>query len=155
MADEITRSTYLEIASTPMATPAWRILDLSRLYGIAKRGADLVMPNAEGARPYERVVTSRVIGLPLLVEGRKNREGTPYSDPWAGLDDNIDALITAIVEPPGSTEGTRAAVWHRASGDVETDIHIEGLEPVSWGRASVRFSLDISIPSGRWTPVAP
>lgn len=151
MPDVITRSTYLEIASTPLATPAWRILDLSKLYGISKRGADLVMPGASGVRPYERVITYRSVALPLLVEGAQSRTGTPYSNIYEGLDDNIDALMTAIIVPPGTTAGTRAAVWHRATGNLSADVHIEGLEPEAWGKGWLRFSLELSVPAGRWT----
>jgi hypothetical protein len=150
MPDLITRSTYLEISSTPLATPAWRILDLSRLYGMSKRGADLVMHGAEGVRPYERIVTIRSVALPLIVEGRQNREGTTYGNIYEGLDDNIDALMTAVVVPPGTTEGTRAAVWHRATGNLTADLHVEGLEPERWGKGWIRFSLELSNPAGRW-----
>jgi hypothetical protein len=150
MADVITRSTYLEIATVPLATPAWRILDLSRLYGLEKRGSDLVMPSAEGARPYERKVTLRTVGLPLLVEGQQDREGAPHANLYEGLDDNIDALMTAIVEPPGTTEGTLAAVWHRANGDWSADVHVESMTPQAWGRGWLRFTLELSIPAGRF-----
>lgn len=150
MPDVITRSTYLEIASTPLATPAWRILDLSRLYGMAKRGSDLVMPGADGVRPYERRVTFRSVGLPLLVMGAQSRTGSANTNIWEGLDDNVDALMTAIVEPPGTTEGTRTAIWHRATGNLTADVHVERLEPESWGLGWIRFTLELSIPAGRW-----
>lgn len=151
MPDLINRTTYLEIASTPLATPAWRILDLSKLYGIEKRGADRILPGAAGGRAFERKITMRSVALPLLVEGRQNREGTPYGNAYEGLDDNLDALYTAIILPPGTAAGTRAAVWHRATGNLSADVHIEGLEPEAWGSAWIRFSLELSIPSGRWT----
>lgn len=150
MPDVITRSTYLEIASTPLATPAWRILDLSKLYGLTKRGSDRILPGAAGGRPFERKVTMRTTALPLLVQGRMNREGTPYSNVYEGLDDNIDALMTAIILPPGTTAGTRAAVWHRATGNLSADVHIESFEPEAWGSAWIRFSLELSIPAGRF-----
>lgn len=150
MPDQITRSTYLEIASTPLATPAWRILDLSKLYGIQKRGSDRILPGAAGARPFERKITVRSFALPLLVMGRQQRDGTVNSNIYEGLDDNVDALITAIVLPPGTTAGTRAAVWHRATGNLSADVHVEGLEPEAWGAAWIRFSLELSIPAGRF-----
>lgn len=153
MPDVITRSTYLEISSTPLATPAWRVLDLSRLYGMSKRGTDLVMPGAEGVRPYERVVTFRSVALPLIVFGAQDRTGASNSNIYLGLDDNVDALMAAIVEPPGTTAGTRAAVWHRATGNFTADVHVEGLDPEAWGRGWCRFSLELSIPAGRWAAV--
>lgn len=151
MPDVLTRSTYLEISSTPLATPAWRVLDLSKLYGMSKRGSDLVMPGASGVRPYERVVTFRSIGLPIIIMGRQKRDGTVNSNIYEGLDDNVDALMTAVVEPPGTTEGTRAAVWHRATGNVSADVHVEAFEPEAWGNGWIRFMLELSIPAGRWS----
>lgn len=152
MADVLTRTTYLEISSTPLATPAWRIMDLSVLYGMSKRGGDRVLPGASGVHPLERKVTIRTVSLPLLVFGAQNREGTPYANLNLGIDDNVDALMDAIVDEVGSTAGTRAAIWHRATGNYTADVHVEGLEPETWGRGWVRFSLDISIPAGVWVP---
>lgn len=154
MPDVITRSTYLEIASTPLATPAWRVTNLSALYGMNKRGSDLVMPGAAGSRPYQRQIASRTASLPLIVYGTHDRTGTPYGNVYAGIDDNVDALMTAIVDPPGTTAGTRAAIWHRATGNYTADIHVEAFEPETWGRGWVRFVLDLSVPAGVWEPAA-
>lgn len=149
MANVITRSTYLEINSVPLATPAWRILDLSRLHGLATRGSDRIMPGADGARAFRRRRTFYAQSLPLLVMGRYDREGNVLSNVYDGLDDNIDYLMTNVVEPP--TAATVAAVWHRAGGTKSANIHVEGLEPQGYGNGWIRFSLDISMPSGRWT----
>jgi hypothetical protein len=149
MPNVITRSTYLEINSVPLAKPAWRILDLSRLHGRAARGGDRLMPGAAGVRAHRRYRTIYTTSLPLLVEGRQDREGNVNSDIYAGLDTNIDYLITNVVEPPATA--TVAAVWHRASGNKSAAIHVEGFEPEAFGKGWVRFSLDISIPNGTWT----
>lgn len=149
MPNVITRSTYLEINSVPLATPAWRILDLSLLYGRAVRGEDRVMAGAAGARAYRRRRTLYSTTLPMLVEGRKDREGNVNGNIYSGLDTNIDYLLTNVVEPPSTA--TVAAVWHRVGGNKTADIHVEGFEPQAWGNGWVRFSLDISIPSGAWT----
>ncbi len=145
----ITRTAYLEINSVPLATPAWRILDLSRLNGLAVRGSDRVLPGAAGSRAVRRRLTAYTQSLPLLVEGRYNHEGTPQSDIYIGLDDNIDYLHTNVITPP--TTATVAAVWHRATGNKSAAIHVEGFEPQAWGAGWVRFNLEISIPSGAWT----
>lgn len=149
MPNVITRSTYLEINSVPLATPAWRILDLSRLHGLAIRGSDRTMPGAEGQRAVRRHLTTYVQSLPLLVVGRFDREGNTNADVYDGLDDNIDYLHTNVVLPP--TTATVAATWHRAGGNKTADIHVEGFEPQAWGQGWIRFSLDISIPAGKWT----
>ena len=147
----ITRDQYLEINSVPLATPAWRILDLSRLYGLDVRGSDRLLPTAAGVRPLRRRITIRTVGLPLLVLGATDHEGTPNANLYEGLDDNIDYLMTNVIEPAATVAGTRAAVWHRANGNVTADVHVEGLQPDTWGRGWVRFVLELSIPAGTWT----
>lgn len=145
----INRATYLEVNSVPLATPAWRILDLSRLYGLEVRGSDQIIPRAAGARAYRRWVASRVVGLPLLVVGAYDHEGTANANVYDGLDDNIDYLMTNVVDPPATA--THAAVWHRANGNVSAGVHVEGFDPQAWGRGWVRFTLELSIPAGRFT----
>jgi hypothetical protein len=152
MATVITRTQYLEINSTPLATPAWRITDLSRLYGLETRGSDRILPGADGMLPYRRRVTSKIVGLPLLVSGAQDHEAGANSDIYEGLDDNIDYLIEHVATPGASPY---AAVWHRANGAVEADVQIEGFSPEAWGRGWVRFTLEISIPAGIFTPVTP
>ena len=149
MPNVITRSTYLEINSVPLATPAWRILDLSRLHGLAVRGSDRVMPTTEGMRAYRRHLTTYTLSLPLLVEGRFDREGNANSNVYDGLDDNVDYLHTNVVLPPSTA--TVAATWHRAGGNKTANIHVEGFEPQAWGNGWIRFNLDISVPAGKWT----
>lgn len=145
----ITRDQYLEINTVPLATPAWRILDLSRLYGLVVRGSDRVIPGTAGVFPHARRVTLRTIGLPILVEGARDHEGVAHSNAYDGLDINIDYLIANVVEPV-APEGS-PAVWHRASGNVEADVHVEAFEPQAWGRGWVRFMLDLTVPAGRFS----
>jgi len=145
----ISRSTYLEINSVPLATPAWRITDLSKLYGLAVSGEDRRIPSMVGARAYRRWVASRVVGLPLLVHGARTHEDVVNADIWAGLDANIDYLMTNVILPPSSA--TYPAVWHRAGGNLSADVHVEGFEPEAWGHGWTRFTLELSIPAGRFT----
>lgn len=144
----ITRDQYLEVNSVPLATPAWRILDLSKLYGLDVRGSDRLLPGADGLRATRRRIDQRVIGLPFIVIGAADHEGTTNADPYEGLDDNIDYLMTNVVAP---TTTTRTAVWHRANGNVSAAVFVEGLTPDTWGNGWVRFVLELSIPAGRFT----
>lgn len=149
MANVITRTQYLEINSVPLATPAWRILDLSRLHGLAVRGSDRLLPGAAGFRANRRRTTAYTQSLPMIVFGRYDREGNVLSNVADGLDDNIDYLLTNVITPP--TSATVAAVWHRAGGTKSAAIHVEGFEPNGWGNGWIRFNLDLSIPAGVWT----
>lgn len=145
----INRATYLEINSVPLATPAWRITDLSKLYGLAVRGEDRLIPATSGSRAYRRWIASRVVGLPLLVEGARTHEDVVNANVWSGLDANVDYLMTNVVLPPATA--TYSAIWHRASGNLTAEVHVEGFEPEAWGHGWTRFRLELSIPAGRFT----
>lgn len=151
MPDVITATEYLEIASTPLATPAWRILDLTPLWSSAAvRGDDRVLPHADGVRPERRRVTVTQVALPMVIWGDKNRENTPYGDIRVGLLTNIEALHTAIVVPT-TGDGTRAATWHQATGTATADVHVLGLAVRALSPRSVRATLQLSIPQGRFS----
>jgi hypothetical protein len=80
--------------------------------------------------------------------GAQTYEGVTNANPAIGLDNSIDYLMTNVVNPPGTGDGTRAAVWHRANGNVSADVHVVGFAPQAWGRNWVRFTLELSIPDG-------
>lgn len=152
MPDVITATEYLEIASTPLATPAWRVTDLTPLFRSANlRGSDRILPLA-GVRALPRRATVTTISLPMVIWGHQNREGAYYADERDGLLANVDALHTAIVVPPGTATGTRSATWHQAGGTTVTeDVHVLGLDPRALSPRSIRAVLTLSIPSGRFT----
>lgn len=147
MPPTISRTSYLEINSVPLATPAWRILDLTPLYGLVMRGSSEPMPYAAGAIGYQHRVDYRSVTLPMDVYGRYQSDGTVNANVYAGLDVNIDYLLANVVTPSTSTY---AAVWHRASGTKTANVFVESFEPTRWGAGFVRFGLELSIPSGRF-----
>lgn len=152
MPDVITATEYLEIASTPLATPAWRVTDLTPLWTSASlRGTDRVLPLA-GVRALPRRATVTQIVLPMVIWGARNREDALYANVRDGLRQNLNALHAAIVDPPGTATGTRSATWHQAGGATETvDLHVLGLTPTKFSPGAVRANLHLSIPSGRFT----
>lgn len=153
MPDVITAAEYLEIASTPLATPAWRITSLVPLWVSADlRGSDRLLPGASGVRAQRRRLTVTRKAFELVIFGRQDRTGNFYDDVREGLDANIAALQAAIVDPPGTATGTRAATWHRANGSTATaDVHVLGIVPRELSPAAVRATLQLSIPTGRFT----
>lgn len=152
MPDVITATEYLEIASTPLATPAWRITDLTPLWSSANlRGADRILPLA-GVRALPRRATVTQVTLPMVIFGDRDRTNTPYSNARDGLRQNLDALHAAVVDPPGGATGTRTAIWHQAGGATETvALHVLGLVVGRFSPGAVRASLQLSIPTGRFT----
>lgn len=144
------RSTYLQAKTThPLATAAYRILDLSPLYGLAMRGSVETLPYVDGGVGYQHRIEHRSVVLPMLVVGQFKSDGTTNADIYAGLDDNVDELLANVVTP-----GTTAYpwYWYRATGDMlEADVFVEQFEPQAWGRGWVRFGLGLVIPSGRFS----
>ncbi len=144
------RSTYLKAKTTHiLANPGYRILDLSPLYGMAMRGSVETLPYVAGGEGYQHRVDARSVVLPMLVVGQFQSDGTPVSNIYEGLDDNVDEILSNVVLP-----GTTAYrwYWHRATGgtDLQADVFVEQFTPQAWGRGWVRFGLGLVIPAGRF-----
>jgi hypothetical protein len=89
---------HLVINNVPMSTPAWEHLNLYALYsGANVRGQNRVMPGAVGVMPLRRRPTETNRTLQLAVYGNQSWDGTPYSDPIAGLATNIGHLLDNVV----------------------------------------------------------
>lgn len=152
MPDVITATEYLEIASVPLATPAWRITSLVPLWGAADlKGNDLDLPGTNGSRPYLRRPRATTYALEMVIWGDRNRENTAYGNVRTGLHTNLEALHTAIVDPTGTGDGTRVAIWHKPTGNATCDVHVLGLVPRALSPRSIRATLQLSIPQGRFT----
>jgi hypothetical protein len=151
MPDVITATEYLTIGTVPLATPAWRILDLTGLFSSADLvGDDRRFPGTSGVRAERRWATSTRIALPMVIWGDRNRENTPYGSVRIGLQTNLEALHAAIVDPT-TGDGTRTAVWTQASGTSTAPVHVLGLIVRALSPRSVNATLQLSIPQGRFT----
>lgn len=143
------RSTYLRAKTThALANPAYRVLDLTPLYGMAMRGSVETVPYVAGGVGYQHRIDARSVVLPMLVVGQYKSDGTPNSNVYEGLDDNVDEILANVVSP-----GTTAYRWYwiRATGDtLQADVFVEQFTPQAWGRGWVRFGLGLVIPSGRF-----
>lgn len=154
MPNIITRAEYLEIATVPLATPAWRILDLSSLWdGPEVRGDDLLIPGAAGVltQPRRATVTRKV--LPIAIFGEQDREGNVYPNPFTGVRTNLDYLYTNVFAPVSTGNGTRAAIHHLADGVTTRSANVIVLSPLDVrpaGKHSLIGRLDILIPTGRF-----
>lgn len=150
MADLITADEYLIIDTVPLATPAWRILDLTPLWTSADQiGSDRKLPGVNGSRAYRRYKTATQLVFSGKCWGARDREGTYYGDAREGLHANM-AVLLGLTEPVASDTGTRAATWVVPGTDKTADIHVLGLEPRAKTPVEVMFSLTISIPAGRF-----
>lgn len=159
----ITRDEWLEIDGIPLATPAWEILDLSPLEdAAAQRGQDRLIPGAAGVIPFPRRKTVTVRSLQMVILGTFDQEGVATCATGDGSGEayreavrirraaNKDYLVDNLVTPPGTADGTRAAVLNRVDGSTwSADVHVIGpmqLAPIGW--LGYRAVLTLSIPTG-------
>lgn len=149
----ITATEYLEIAGVPLATPAWRIVDLSAMFiGPALRGTDRLIPAAAGVKPYRRRATVTTKPFPMVIFGAKNQEGVANANVRVGLLTNIEYLRTNVIDPLATGNGTRTVIWRRADGTTRTaQAHVLPLELGPLGPTAVRAVLTLSIPTGVFT----
>jgi hypothetical protein len=94
-------------------------------------GEDRLIPVGPTGEPVvvtrEWFPTTTTRRLRVAIYGANTSAGVPYADPWDGLEANINALRTAVVDPPSGT-GLRAATLTMPSGAVRTaDVRVRGL----------------------------
>ena len=145
----ITRGSWLEISSVPLATPAWELADLTPLIdGPAVKGGDRDLPHGT-AVPYPRRPTITVADLPLSVFGDRDWEDVAYADIEVGFLTNLAYLRANVVDPLTTGDGTRPAVLHLPTGNLSADVTVIsplGLSP--FDGVAARGVLRLSIPTG-------
>jgi hypothetical protein len=145
----------LTISGIDMNGPAWKVLNMHVLkQPPPQRGSDRLIPGSSGVLAYRRRTTVAVHSLQMLISGTHDRNGASNNNRVQQLFTNIDYLGYQVVEPPGSGNGTRAAVL-TTSGEaaaLTADIHVLGLElgEMSADASWMKAVLEISIPAGRF-----
>jgi hypothetical protein len=123
----------------------------------AVRGENRILPSVTGVIMYEHRVTETRYDFRLLVTGDVDGQtGATPTDAIEGLEANLDYLVTNIIEPPGTSTGTRAAVITKPSGaTVSADIQSLGTTVQTYllqDCASLWIATwHIDIPAGRFT----
>lgn len=152
----------LTIGGVSLNGPAWDVPDLSGLWiSGAVRGSDRVIPGAAGVLPFRRRRTVTEVTLEMIVVGMVDSAGLAYDDALQGLELNLEALRSGVVEPTNTGNGTRAATLTLPSGDTRAaDVHVLGMDTGSLvvrkiggvaTHARIRATLDMSIPAGRFS----
>lgn len=143
-------------------TYAWNVTDLLELWlGGDKRGQDRLLPGTADFIPYRRRYTVTTYSLPMVICGDVHQDGTPYADPWVGLETNLEFLRAQLIADPATTAGTRAATLTMPSGvDRSAAVHVLGITPGRHLEGTNQLSgahgvvvealLELSIPSGRF-----
>lgn len=151
----ITRPEYFVVNDIPSATPGWEHENLLDFRNIDQRGGDIPIPRGPTA-PQQRRNTVTLRAVKMFVYGEFDMYGEPYDDPLEGLEANMDALLAGWVAPTGSSDGTRAIVWHKRTDDEVSDsCHVLGLPFTDQGGYMATGPLKLSFPNPLWTPVEP
>lgn len=136
-------------------TPAWTVVDYTPLKEPAdQRGSNLLIPGAVGVKALPRRNTVTVKQLPMHIFGDTGWLGDHYTDGFDGLQANIDEIIDQIVEPPGTSDGTRLATWYVPDGTVRTaSVHVTALPLTRVSPIMARAVLKLELVGGRFTIV--
>lgn len=151
----VTQTEFLSIGGVPLSTPAWELENLQDLWsGPPTRGVDVVMPGADGQRPYPRKVDAWRVTLNLAIYGDVSWDGTANADARAGLWDAIAHLRANAFDPVATARGTRPLTMTLPDGTTVAATTI--IERFAVGAAltptAVRATADIIVPEGRWGP---
>lgn len=149
----VTQSTWLEINSVDLATPAWLVTDLSDLLdSTPARGSNEIMPGAEGRRFFQRFRDEKRATLPMSIFGDFDEDGDLTDDPVQGVIEHVEYLRDALGEFDASLV---PAVWHLPDGSTRVaDVQVLGLFSFrDAGPGHLRCALEIVIPSGRFDEV--
>lgn len=150
----------LAIDGTSLHTPAWNATNLMPLWARGDvRGNSVVMPGSPGVRPKPKRVTITRRSIPMAFTGTMDEDGNRYANTWIGLEANLDTFYAAVVDQPGTGDGTRNAVLTMPSGSVRSrDIHVlglslgatvEGINTITGDYGTLLLAtLDLEIPDG-------
>jgi hypothetical protein len=144
----------LTINNVDMMAPAWQVRNLHDLWLPAnQRGEDRIIPGVSGRKAYRRFADTTTRTLLLKITGDVNSAGTPQTNKFQGLQANIDALITSVVNPTDTGDGTRTLVLTMPSGGSRSEpVHVTGMSfggPLAENGRWITATIDLSIPAGR------
>lgn len=111
----------LTIGATALNGPAWDIPNLARLWAeAAVRGENRKLPTVPGVRGYPTRVDETSFDLAIFISGDVDALGNPFSDPWVGLEANIDTLWAGVFAPVTIGPGTQSASLSMPDGSIRT-----------------------------------
>lgn len=147
-------SEYLEIDNVPLSTPAWDTEDLaSVLQGPGVRGSDLLVPIRAGELARRRILTSRVILVPIVVNGYYDSDGVAHADPRAGLIENLNELKLVLAPNYRTTAGTRTLEWVNTTTAITKTaaVHVSpAIGVTAIGPHAARVVIEFTLPGGVW-----
>lgn len=142
---------HLVIAGVPLSTPAWEHTNLYALYsGADVRGQNRVMPGAVGVMPLRRRPTETNRTISLAIFGDRSWDGTTNPDATLGLVNNLNHLLTNVVDPLLTANSTALAQIVGNGPTKVATLQVVGFEvsddPLS--PAAVYASMDVTLIEG-------
>lgn len=109
----------LNIGGIAMNCPAWDLPNLVKLWAEhAIRGENKLLPGAPGVRSYPTRLDVTEHDLAFFLTGTVDAFGAAHSDPWVGLQANLDLLWAFVFQPVTVGRGDRPAALTLPSGTV-------------------------------------
>lgn len=111
----------LTVDSFSLNTPGWMVENLSSLWFEAEyRGTNRTLPRYPGQIGYPKRLEPYNFSLVFWVTGLFDGSGSPWSDYWEGLEENLEDLWDAVFSPVTSGDGARACTLTTPSGTNRT-----------------------------------
>lgn len=142
----------LTIDGFPLRCPAWAVYDLTGLWlPAALRGRNRIVPGAAGTIINPKRVTITRHSLVLGVTGGYDQTGAVNPDPWVGLEENLDAIIAAVFDPPVLPDVSRTATLTKPSGTVLTaEVQCFDLQEARGVEAVRVYTFEMELPMGEF-----
>lgn len=139
----------LTLASTLCHGPAWWCLNSDTLRdGAPTEGVNVVLPDVAGRVPRLRRTEERVVDLQFVFTGSVDPTGDAHASAEIGLEENLDAFVTAVVNATPDATGCISASLVMPSDAVRTGlVQIVGFQ-TGTGLYDCPAVLTISIPAG-------
>lgn len=123
------------------------------------------IPGADGDIWYPSDIGTSSYDLQMVIIGDCDPTGTPYSDAWEGIEENIAAFYTDVLAPISSNRGLQAATLVKPSGaELTADVFVGPWQPGTTTEGTFRSHcsgavgpsvhhrgvLNIKVPSGKF-----
>lgn len=136
-------------------TWGWMVANPSRLwYEATYRGENRQLPRYPGTIGYPKRLDPHEFSLVFWVTGLFDATGAPWSDPWAGLESNLEDIWDGAVGPVTTGDGSRPVTLTMPSGTPRTASvqfnPLERNEPINDAEL-VEFVLSGTILEGRFS----
>ena len=148
----------LTINNVDMHIPgAWNVLNPQVLWvPTDTRGGNSVISHATGRLKKPWHIDQATYSLLLASDGVNDVDGDPYTDPFEGLEYNIEYLVQNVILPPDEPLASYDAELLMPSGSVRTgDIQPRPFSvPPDLSLGAFTTTMSVIVPGGRLQPAS-